>query len=45
MKLELTQGCIAGWLGADGIPEHEMNEQMRASHNDLKAAQKPKHIR
>lgn len=30
MKLELTQGCIAGWLGADGIAEHEMDEQMRA---------------
>lgn len=29
MKLELTQGCIAGWLGADGIAEHEMDEQMR----------------
>ena len=21
MKLELTQGCIAGWLGANGIAE------------------------
>lgn len=30
MKLELTQGCITGWLGADGIAEHEMDEQMRA---------------
>ena len=29
MKLELTRGCIAGWLGADGIAEHEMDEQMR----------------
>ena len=29
MKLELTRGCIAGWIGADGIAEHEMDEQMR----------------
>lgn len=30
MKLELTRGCVSGWLGADGIPEAEMDEQKRA---------------
>ncbi len=30
MKLEMTRGCIADWLGADGILEREMDEETRA---------------
>lgn len=30
MKLEMTRGCIADWLGVDGILEREMDEQTRA---------------
>lgn len=30
MKLEMTTGCIADWLGADGILEVEMDDATRA---------------
>ena len=30
MKLEMTTGCIADWLGVDGVLEVEMDDATRA---------------
>ena len=30
MKLEMSRGCIADWLGADGVLEIDMDDETRA---------------
>lgn len=30
MKLEMSRGCIADWLGADGMLEVEMDDETRS---------------
>lgn len=30
MKLEMSRGCIADWLGTDGVLEIDMDDETRA---------------
>ena len=30
MKLKMSRGCIADWLGADGMLEEDMDDETRA---------------